>query len=78
MNGFFKEKPEERYEESDECRAIAYCDHCGFAIYAADEALRVKGSRDVIHTDCWEEYAAEHMCDFTEKADAAVRFGYEL
>lgn len=43
---------------------IAYCDHCGFAIYSPEEALVIGATDEIIHTDCWEEYSAEHMLDF--------------
>jgi len=43
---------------------IAYCDHCGFAIYSPEEAIIIGATDDIIHTDCWEEYSVEHMLDF--------------
>lgn len=48
-------------------RAIAYCEHCGFAIYSPNDALIVDGSEDIIHSACWGEYSNEHMFDFTRK-----------
>ena len=78
MDGIFDENLEDSIENPSDYRAIAYCDHCGFAIYTAEEAFLVKGSRDIIHTDCWEEYAADHMFDFVMKADEDGRFGHGL
>lgn len=43
---------------------IGYCDHCGFAIYSAHDAVVVDATDEMIHKDCWEEYSDEHMFDF--------------
>lgn len=59
------------YDEAErEPRAgiVAYCDHCGYAIYSWDDALIILDSEDIIHEDCWCEYAEEHMHDFARKA----------
>lgn len=55
-------------EKHSHAGVIAYCDQCGFAIYSPDDALVVSATDDIIHTDCWEEYSAEHMFDFVVKA----------
>ena len=55
-------------EYPDNEGVIAYCDHCGFAIYSPAEALIVSVTGDMIHADCWAEYALEHMFDFVKKA----------
>lgn len=47
--------------------AIAYCEHCGFAIYSPNDALIVDGSEDIIHSACWGEHSNEHMFDFARK-----------
>ena len=47
----------------------AYCDHCGFAIYDARDALIMRESRDRIHIECFSEYIEEHMFDVAEGAD---------
>ena len=47
-----------------------YCDHCGFAIYSDEEALVINDSDDIIHVDCWEDYALEHMFDFCKPASS--------
>ncbi len=63
-----------RYLDYDEAevnpraRIVAYCDYCGYAVYSTDEAYIVEGSEDIIHKDCWCEYAEEHMLDFVRKA----------
>ncbi len=75
MERFYKDEPKAK---SGENPVIAYCDHCGFAIYAADDALIVKETEDIIHSDCWEEYAEEHMFDFVQKASDSDWFGREL
>lgn len=38
----------------------------------------VKETEDIIHSDCWEEYAEEHMFDFVQKASDSEWFGREL
>ncbi|MBQ9510217.1 MAG: hypothetical protein IJR55_00725 [Clostridia bacterium] len=48
----------------DENGVIAYCDHCGFAIYTPADAVVVETTGDTIHKECWEEYSDEHMFDF--------------
>ncbi len=65
------------YEEAEEkprARIVAYCDHCGYAIYSTDEALEIEGSGDIIHKDCWCEYAEEHMLDFVRKASFSAAY----
>lgn len=54
---------------------FAYCDHCGFAIYGADDVLVIKANGDRIHRDCFSEYAEEHLFEFSEKAEENERFG---
>ena len=78
MDGIFDEALGDSIENPSDYRAIAYCDHCGFAIYTAVEALLIRGSRDIIHVDCWEEYASDHMFDFAVKVNEDDRFGHEL
>ncbi|MBQ9747069.1 MAG: hypothetical protein IJW21_09655 [Clostridia bacterium] len=51
---------------------LGYCDHCGFAIYSAKEALIVNESEDLIHVECWGEYSQEHMFDFAQRASDAA------
>ena len=61
------------YEKShNKPRAIAYCEHCGFAIYSSADALIVNDSEDVIHFACWGEYSQEHMFDFAQRASDAA------
>lgn len=67
MNRFYEDFSEKIRGEIGKNAVIAYCDHCGFAIYASDDALMVGATEDIIHSDCWEEYAIEHMFDFTKK-----------
>ncbi len=55
-------------EREPRARIIAYCDHCGYAIYSADDALIILENEDIIHKDCWCEYAEEHTYDFARKA----------
>ena len=78
MDGIFDEALGDSIENPSDYRAIAYCDHCGFAIYTAEEALLIRGSRDIIHVVCWEEYASDHMFDFAVKVNEDDRFGHEL
>ncbi len=54
--------------------AIAYCDHCGFAIYNASELLIVRTTGDRIHRDCWADYAEEHMTELAQCADEDCDF----
>lgn len=67
---FYNEREDLLYEEAYEGlpEALAYCDHCGFAIYSENDALVLNGSGDIIHIDCWEEYMTEHMFDFAKRA----------
>lgn len=48
---------------------LSYCDHCGFAIYSAKDALRVHATRDLIHKDCLSDYSDEHMFDLAQSLD---------
>ncbi len=50
--------------------ALAYCDHCGAAIYRPCDLLMIAVNGDKIHRDCWPEYAEEHMFDFAVSADS--------
>lgn len=69
---------EDDFSSDDVCyernarRIFCHCEHCGSAIYSPKDALIVDGSGDVIHLECWREYAEEHMFDFTQKATEAV------
>ena len=58
----------------EEKRIFGYCDHCGFAIESADDAVYVPATGDRVHTDCWEEYAMEHMFDFARLLSSCARF----
>ena len=61
------------YENTEKTpRVLGYCDHCGFAIYSAKDALIVNESEDLIHTECWGEYSQEHMFDFAQRASDAA------
>ncbi len=57
-----------------EAGAIGYCDHCGFAIYRACDALRIRATDDRIHKDCWSDYAEEHMFELAETAEDSDDF----
>ncbi len=57
---------------------FAYCDHCGFAIETANDALIVKANDERIHRDCFSEYIEEHMFEFVEKAEEPERFDCEF
>ena len=50
---------------------FSYCDHCGFAIYDAKDAVCVHVTRDIIHKDCWSDYSDEHMFDLAENVKNA-------
>lgn len=60
MNVPYQRKSEERRSHNG---VIAYCDHCGHAIYSPDDAVIVEATDEIIHTDCWEEYSEEHSGD---------------
>ena len=61
------------YERTEKTpRVLGYCDHCGFAIYSAKDALIVNESEDLIHVACWGEYSQEHMFDFAQRASDAA------
>ena len=66
---------DEEFEDKEPHRAFAYCDHCGFAIDSAKEAVVITGTRDVIHSDCWAEYAEEHMFDLAVSLEKLL--GYD-
>jgi hypothetical protein len=67
----------ERDEEANPSKntgVLAYCDHCGFAIYSASDALVITANGDRIHRDCWSEYEEEHMFEFAKSAEDSERF----
>ena len=67
----------DQYVNSDGSSALGrfiYCDHCGYAIYSTDEAFEIEGNGDIIHKDCWCEYAEEHMLDFVRKASFSAAY----
>lgn len=64
----------EKYEERKNSKAFAYCDHCGFAIDSAKKAVVIANTRDIIHRDCWTEYAEEHMFDLTQPAESSLPY----
>ena len=64
LNVPYKRKSEERRSHDG---VIAYCDHCGFAIYSPEDAVVVEATDEIIHVGCWEEYSEEHMFDFVMK-----------
>lgn len=67
----------ERDEEaisSEKANVLAYCDHCGFAIYSTRDALVITANGDRIHRDCWSEYVEEHMFEFAKSAEDSERF----
>lgn len=78
MDRFYENHSEKNRDKIKKSTVIAYCDHCGFAIYSSDDALMIKGTEDWIHSDCWEEYAIEHMFDFAEKIPEDERFDREI
>lgn len=43
---------------------VARCIHCGYEICEEDKASELVTSGGAIHTDCWEEYAAENPGEF--------------
>ncbi len=60
---------EEFFEEETEHRLIGWCESCKMEVYTNDEALKVIANGDVIHSACWDYYAAEHPEFFTQSAD---------
>ncbi len=72
MNDDFERDEDEI--SSEKAGVVAYCDHCGFAIYRACDALVVTANGDRIHKDCWAEYAEEHMFEFVKSAEDSERF----
>ena len=58
-----------------ETEIFSYCDHCGFAIYGAKDAIRVHATRDVIHTECFSDYCDEHMFDLAVSLEKLL--GYD-
>ncbi|MBQ8404992.1 MAG: hypothetical protein IJX55_11340 [Clostridia bacterium] len=64
---------DEFYEKAEKTpRVLGYCEHCGFEIYSARDALVVNESEDLIHIACWGEYSQEHMFDFAQRASDAA------
>ena len=50
---------------SEECEMpVARCTHCGKGISNPDEAMIINTSKNPIHIDCWEDYAAENYEEF--------------
>ena len=49
----------------------ANCDHCGYPIYTADEAIIIKENEEIIHKECWYDYSVEHLFYFAMPATAS-------
>lgn len=60
---------DELYEEEAEHRVLGWCESCGMEVYTNDDALKVIANGDIIHSACWDFYAAEHPEFFTQSAD---------
>ena len=39
------------------------CAYCGYEILPDDEAVRVKTTKDILHRQCWCEYAEDNCLD---------------
>lgn len=48
---------------------IARCIHCGYEILEDDDASQIVANGGAIHTDCWEEYAADNPEEFLKPID---------
>ena len=57
-------------EKKKKISIYANCDHCGFPIYSADEAIIINESEEIIHKECWADYSIEHLFYFTTPAVA--------
>ncbi len=64
----------EFYEEEAEHRTLGWCESCGMEVYTGDDALTVIANGDIIHSACWDYYAAEHPEFFTKSADTREEY----
>ena len=49
------------------------CAQCGFEICPEDAVLRILSTGDLIHRDCWNDYAEDNADDFTEVFELSGR-----
>ena len=62
MNGYYNDNG---YGSSGNTgMPVARCTHCGKGILNPDEAMIINTSKNPIHIDCWEDYAAENYEEF--------------
>ena len=45
------------------------CAQCGYRFAVGDEALRIKETGDIVHSECYIDYVDDNMEEFTEKMD---------
>lgn len=57
-DGIFFSKGRERFDNAEKC-----C-HCGFELLPGEEVITLFGSGDIIHKNCWNEYADENTSYF--------------
>lgn len=57
----------------EERKILGYCETCGLEVLTNDDALTVIANGDIIHSACWDFYAAEHTELFTKSADTERR-----
>lgn len=43
------------------CSSDEKCVHCGFPILPGEEVLELLDNCDIIHRQCWEEFAEENL-----------------
>lgn len=48
---------------------LGYCECCGIEVYESDGGLSVNESGDIIHSSCWDYYAADHVDMFTSRLE---------
>ncbi len=57
-DGIFFKKGREHFDNAEKC-----C-HCGFELLPGEEAIVLFSTGDVLHKNCWNEYADENTSFF--------------
>ena len=58
--------------------SLEKCCHCGYPILSGEEALELYSNGDIIHKDCWQEYADENIGAFGKNFVWSDDFNREL
>lgn len=50
-------------------RHSTVCAQCGYRFISGDEAMKILQTGDIVHRDCWIDYADDYSDELTEKID---------